>query len=46
MTKYFTKSSDQFGISSINSKLSNDCTTYLTVVECCKFVEEANFIAL
>ena len=45
-TKYSTKGSDLSGISSISNALSNDCTSYLAVVECRKTTEEAKLIAL
>ena len=43
-TKYSTKGSHQSGISSITSELSNDHTSYLTVVERRKTAEEAKLI--
>ena len=44
--KYSTKGSNLSGISSISSDLSNDHTSYLTVVEHRKTAEEAKLIAL
>ena len=44
--KYSTKGSDRSGISSISSELSNDSTSYLTVVERQKTADEVKLIAL
>ena len=45
-TKYSTKRSDQSGTSSASIELSNDHTSYLSVVERRKTAEEAKLIAL